>query len=57
MRFSKDGGVTWYEWETYATSRTVTLTPPGPGVKNVAVRYRDAVGNVSLTYSASITLQ
>jgi hypothetical protein len=58
MQFSKNGA-TWYAWEPYATSRTVTLTAvPGEadGAKTIYVRYRDTAGNVSPVYSAGITL-
>jgi len=56
MQFSKDGGVTWVSgpWEPFAASRRVDLTP-GYGVKTIDVRYRDAVGNVSLPIQATIT--
>ncbi|GFO60312.1 laccase [Geomonas silvestris] len=54
MQFSKDGGVTWTAWETYATSRSVTLSPAGPGIKTMAVRFKDNAGNVSGMYQTSI---
>jgi cytochrome c peroxidase len=57
MQFSKDGGINWFPFETFAATRNVTLTPAGPGVKTVNVRYRDAAGNVSASLQASITLQ
>lgn len=57
MQFSKDGGATWFAFEPYATTRNVTLTPAGPGVKTVSVRFKDVAGNVSQSYQASITLQ
>ena len=56
MSFSKDGGATWSNWEPYATSRTLALTPAGNGLKTVSVRFRDTAGNVSEVYSDSITL-
>jgi manganese oxidase len=57
MQFSKDGGVTWFPLEPYATTRNVTLTPPGPGTKTVAVRFTDTAGNLSAAYQASILMQ
>jgi len=57
MQFSKDGGVTWYGWEPYATSRNVTLAPAGFGVKSVSVRYKDSLGGVSSVYTDTITLE
>jgi len=56
MQFSKNGGVTWFPWESYATTRNVTLAPAGDGVKSVAVRYQDQQGRVSAAYTATITL-
>jgi len=55
MRFSKDN-ITWFNWETYSTTRNVTLLP-GLGTKSIYVRFRDAVGNQSPIYSASIVVQ
>jgi FtsP/CotA-like multicopper oxidase with cupredoxin domain len=56
MRFSKDGGATWLAWEAYATTRNVTLTPAGAGVKSFSVQYRDSLGNLSAVYTATITV-
>src|SRR6185369_4502569 len=56
MQFSKDGGASWFALEPYASTRNVTLSPAGDGLKSVAVRYLDALGNLSQSYSASITL-
>ena len=46
MKFSNDGAA-WSGWEPLATTRTWTLAA-GAGEKTVHVRYRDAVGNVSV---------
>ena len=54
MQFSKDG-VNFFPFEPFASTRVVTLTP-GDGLKTMAVRYKDELGNVSLPVSASITL-
>jgi FtsP/CotA-like multicopper oxidase with cupredoxin domain len=56
MQFSKDGGASWSGFETFASIRTVTLAPAGDGIKTVAVRYRDALGTLSASYSAAIML-
>jgi len=53
MRFSWDN-VTWYAWETYATTRSASI-PGGAGAKTIYVRFRDAAGNVSAVYSDGIT--
>ena len=52
-----DGAETEAEatWETFATSKTVTL-PSGDGLKTVSVKVRDDVYNESSTATASITL-
>ena len=42
-------------WETYATSKTVTL-PSGDGLKTVYIKVRDDVYNESTSASDSITL-
>ena len=55
MQFSKDGGVTFFPFELFASTRVVTLTA-GDGLKTMTVRYRDELGNVSLPITASITL-
>jgi uncharacterized repeat protein (TIGR01451 family) len=52
MRFSNDGAA-WADWETYATTRDWTLGG-AEGVQTVYVQYRDAVLNVSSTYSDDI---
>jgi len=57
MQFSKDGGLNWYQLEPFATTRNLTLAPPGPGVKTIDVRFKDQVGNLSESFQASITVQ
>ena len=56
MQFSKDGGISWFPWESFAATRSVTLTPAGPGTKRGSVRYKDTLGNVSPSYLASIEM-
>jgi FtsP/CotA-like multicopper oxidase with cupredoxin domain len=56
MQFSVNGGSSWTTAQSYATTKTITLSTPYNGVKTVAVRYIDAVGNVSAAISASITV-
>ena len=53
-RFSKDG-INYFPFETYATTRTVTLTA-GDGLKNIWVQFKDSLGNISTAISDSITL-
>ncbi len=55
MRFSWDN-TTWLGWAAYAATANITI-PAGPdGIKTIYVQFRDAAGNVSLTYSDSIQL-
>lgn len=54
MQFSKDGS-NWFAWEPFTKQRKVTLVN-GPGVNTIYVRFRDGTGNVSTTYSDSISL-
>jgi len=54
MQFSNDNA-TWSAWQAYATSRSWTLDA-GDGTKTVYARFRDGAGNVSATYTDSITL-
>lgn len=46
MRISPDGGVTWTNWQAYATTAQVTL-PEGDGTKQVLVQFRDGAGLVT----------
>jgi hypothetical protein len=54
MHFSNNGS-TFTAWEAYGTSKTWTLTS-GDGAKTVYVQYRDNAGNVTGSFSDSITL-
>ncbi len=54
MAISFDG-MYWNPWQAYKTEQSVTL-PDGDGRKTVFVMYRDASGNVSPVYNASITM-
>jgi hypothetical protein len=54
MRFSHDG-ITWGDWEAYASSHVWTLSP-GDGPKTVYVQFRDIVGNVSDPLADTIIL-
>jgi len=53
MRFSNDN-VTWSSWETYASTKSWTLTS-GNSLKTVYAQYRDGALNVSTTISDTIT--
>lgn len=55
MRFNNTNNANWSVWETYATSKTWTLSA-GNGLKNVFAQFRDIAGNTSATVSASIVL-
>lgn len=55
MIISNDAGFTGAPWETYATSKTWTLTT-GDGVKTVYAKFRDAAGNMSTAVSDTITV-
>jgi hypothetical protein len=48
-------GVAFGPWEPYQSTRWYVL-PSNDGLKTVYVKYRDVIGNVSATSSASITL-
>jgi hypothetical protein len=54
MQFSHDNA-TWYSWEPFAETRQVTLSG-GPGEKTLFVKFKDAAGNISGAYSATITV-
>jgi cytochrome c peroxidase len=54
MQFSRDG-VNYFAFESFASSRNVTLLP-GDGAKSIFVRFKDSAGNVSPPVSAGITL-
>ena len=53
MRFSNNG-TTWSAWQTYATSKSWTLTS-GAGTKTVWVQYQDRAGNLSATVKDAIS--
>ena len=48
-------GTGWSDWQSYATSKSWTLTA-GDGTKTVTVQFRDAAGNESGTASDNIIL-
>ncbi|MGV3504504.1 MAG: Ig-like domain-containing protein [Adhaeribacter sp.] len=54
MRFSADNS-SWTAWEPFASSRFFEL-PAGDGLKTVYLQLQDAVGNVSASIRAEITL-
>lgn len=54
MQLSKDGSF-FFAAEPFSATRTVTLLP-GDGAKTVYVRFIDALGKISSTISAPITL-
>ena len=54
ISFSSDG-VVWGKWEPYQTSKSYTLEAPD-GPKNIYIRVRDNIKDVSQTSVASITL-
>jgi len=53
MSFSSDGGATWSDWEMFFMAKTLDL-PPGDGVKEVRVRFKDNAGNVNDAISNTI---
>ena len=54
VSFSSDG-VVWDEWESFQDSKSYALST-GDGPKNVHIRVRDNVGDISQTTVGSITL-
>ncbi len=54
MEISNDSGFSGASYESYATSKSWTLTSTD-GSKTVYARFKDTAGNVSTTYSAAIT--
>jgi len=54
MRLSNNG-TTWNAWETYAATKSWTLTS-GDGAKTVYVKYKDNASNISSNYTDNITL-
>jgi hypothetical protein len=55
MQLSNDG-VSWNDWQKYAAS-VKNWVLAGSGLQTVYVRFEDAAGNISETYSAAITVQ
>jgi hypothetical protein len=54
MQLSKDGGATYSALESYVPTRV--LLPLPDGLQTIAVRFKDALGNLSQPYTASITI-
>jgi hypothetical protein len=54
MQLSKDGGATYSALESYVPTRV--LLPMPDGLQTIAVRFKDALGNLSQPYTASITI-
>lgn len=54
MSFSSDG-TTWDDWETYSPTKSYSLSS-GDGAKNLYIRVRDNVGDISQSLKSSITL-
>ena len=46
MRFSKDVGTNWTEWEAFASTKALTLTG-GTGTREVQYQVRDKAGNIA----------
>ncbi|OGI83631.1 hypothetical protein A2903_02485 [Candidatus Nomurabacteria bacterium RIFCSPLOWO2_01_FULL_33_17] len=55
MIISNDAGFAGASWETYATTKSWTLTS-GDGIKTVYARFKDAAGNMSVATSDTITV-
>lgn len=53
MRFNNEGG-SWSSWEDFSTSKAWSLSANN-GLKTVSVEFMDKAGNVSGTYSSTIT--
>jgi hypothetical protein len=53
MKVSIDGGNTYDSWESYKTSKVITLQE---GSNTVSVIFKDLAGNESLPVSATIKL-
>lgn len=53
MRFSQ--GSAWTSWETYSTSKSITLSAT-EGTKNAYVQFKDYASNMSSIYRSSIIL-
>ncbi|HEY3346178.1 MAG TPA: Ig-like domain-containing protein, partial [Nitrospirota bacterium] len=55
MRISNDGVFDTEPWETYAASKAWTLSG-GNGLKTVYAQFKDGLGNISPTYTDTISL-
>jgi len=55
MMVSEDSTFTGASWETYATTKSMTLSS-GDGTKTVYVKFKDQAGNISEVYSDTIIL-
>jgi hypothetical protein len=55
MMVSQNATFVGSSWESYSATKTFTLST-GEGVRTIYVKYKDAVGNVSETYSDSIVV-
>ncbi|MBA2938744.1 DUF5011 domain-containing protein [Paenibacillus sp. CGMCC 1.16610] len=53
MRFAVDSGV-WGSWETFTTDKTITI-PATQGTRTIAAQFMDSAGNISTTYSDTVT--
>ena len=53
---SENADFTGSSYEAYGVSRVYELTSAGDGIKTVYVKFKDALGNESITYSAEIEL-
>lgn len=55
MRFSWNG-TTWLAWETYATTRNITMPGGADGTRTIYAQFRNAAGTQSIVYTDSILL-
>jgi len=55
MRISENQDFSGSDWETYATTKTITLSA-GNGTKTIYIEFKDSAGNISTIYSDSIIL-
>jgi CSLREA domain-containing protein len=56
MQISNDASFSGVEWEDFVTTKSWTLGD-GNGAKTVYVKYKDAIGQISDTYSKTINLE
>ncbi|MEQ1667810.1 MAG: hypothetical protein ABL868_05090, partial [Sulfuriferula sp.] len=50
-------GITWGNWLTYVTTRSLTMPAGADGVRSIYVRFRNASGVASAVYSDTILLE